>query len=177
MVDLRAKPFYLNEQELRWVEDTIASMSLDEKLSQLFVLLKGIPGADEGMIRGLMESARPGGMRWQGGSKETVARQNALFQQYSRVPVLIAGNCDDGGHGVLQEGTFVATAAEAGASEGVETAYRIGYVAGREASAIGVNWMFNPVADVYKNWRNTIVNTRSFGSDPDRIIECAYEKK
>ena len=49
---------------------------------------------------------------------------------------------------------------------------RIGYVAGREASAIGVNWMFNPVADVYKNWRNTIVNTRSFGSDPDRVIAC-----
>ena len=173
MVDLRAKPFYLNEEEIRWVEDTIASMSPDEKLSQLFVLLKGVPGADEGMIRALMESARPGGMRWQGGDKETVARQNALFRKYSRVPVLIAGNCDDGGCGVLpKEGTFVATAAEAGASEGTETAYRIGYVAGREASAIGVNWMFNPVADVYKNWRNTIVNTRSFGSDPDRVTEC-----
>ena len=173
MVDLKAKPFYLNDDEISWVEDTIASMSLDEKLSQLFVLLKGIPGADEGMIRELMESARPGGMRWQGGDKLTVARQNSLFQQYSRVPVFIAGNCDDGGNGVLpQEGSFVATAAEAGASEGVETAYRIGYVAGREARAIGVNWMFNPVADVYKNWRNTIVNTRSFGSDPDKVVAC-----
>ena len=58
------------------------------------------------------------------------------------------------------------------ARPGTETAYRIGYVAGREASAIGVNWMFNPVADVYKNWRNTIVNTRSFGSDPARVTEC-----
>ena len=174
MVDLRAKPFYLNENEIRWVEDTIASMSLDEKLSQLFVLLKGVPGVNEDQIKALMESARPGGMRWQGGDKESVARQNALFQKYSRIPVLVAGNCDDGGVGVLpKEGTFVATAAEAGASEGVETAYRMGYVAGREASAIGVNWMFNPVADVYKNWRNTIVNTRSFGSDPDRVIECA----
>ncbi len=173
MVDLKAKPFYLSDGEIRWVEDTIASMSLDEKLSQLFVLLKGIPGADEGMIRGLMESARPGGMRWQGGDKETVARQNALFQKYSKIPVFIAGNCDDGGNGVLpKEGTFVATAAEAGASEGTETAYRIGYVAGREASAIGVNWMFNPVADVYRNWRNTIVNTRSFGSDPDKVTDC-----
>jgi hypothetical protein len=28
------------------------------------------------------------------------------------------------------------------------------------------------VADVYRNWRNTIVNTRSFGSDPNRVIEC-----
>ena len=66
----------------------------------------------------------------------------------------------------------MAPAAEAGAAPGDETAYRIGYVAGREAAAIGVNWMFNPVADVYRNWRNTIVNTRSFGSDPDRVIEC-----
>ena len=173
MVDLKAKPFCLNDQEIRWVEDTLASMSLDEKLSQLFILLKSVPGVDEEQIRNLMETARPGGMRWQGGDKETVFRQNRLFQQYSRIPVFIAGNCDDGGNGVLpKEGTFVATAAEAGASEGTETAYRIGYVAGKEAAAIGVNWMFNPVADVYKNWRNTIVNTRSFGSDPDRVTEC-----
>ena len=116
MVNLKAKPFFLSESEIQWVEDTIASMTLDEKLSQLFVLLKGIPGADENMIRGLMEGSRPGGMRWQGGDKQTVAKQNRLFQQFSRIPVLIAGNCDDGGNGVLPEGTFVATAAEAGAS-------------------------------------------------------------
>ena len=173
MVDLKAKPFYLNDEEIRWVEDTIGSMTLDEKLRQLFVLLKPVPGADEEQIRALMESARPGGMRWQGGDKETVFRQNTLFQRYSRIPVLIAGNCDEGGNGVLpQEGTFVATAAEAGAEEGTETAYRMGYVAGKEAAAIGVNWMFNPVADVYRNWRNTIVNTRSFGSDADRVTDC-----
>ena len=101
MVDLRAKPFYLNEQEIRWVEDMIASMSLEEKLSQLFVLLKPVPGANEEQIKSLMESARPGGMRWQGGDKETVAKQNRLLQQYSRIPLFIAGNCDDGGNGVL----------------------------------------------------------------------------
>ena len=173
MVDLKAKPFWLNDEEIRWVEDTIASMTADEKLGQLFVLLKPVPGANEEQIRALMENARPGGMRWQGGDKETVFQQNTLFQRYSRIPVLIAGNCDEGGNGVLpKEGTFVATAAEAGACEGTETAYRMGYVAGKEAAAIGVNWMFNPVADVYRNWRNTIVNTRSFGSDADRVTEC-----
>ena len=173
MVDLRAKPFYLNDWEIQWVEETISAMSLDEKLSQLFVLLKAVPGVNEEQIKALMENAHPGGMRWQGGDKEAVAKQNVLFQKYSRIPVFVAGNCDDGGNGVLpKEGTFVATAAEAGASEGVETAYRIGYVAGREAAAIGVNWMFNPVADVYKNWRNTIVNTRSFGSDPEKVTDC-----
>ena len=33
--------------------------------------------------------------------------------------------------------------------------------------------MFNPVVDVYKNWRNTIVNTRAFSSDPDTVIANA----
>lgn len=43
MVDLKAKPFCLNEEEIRWVEDTLASMTEEEKLSQLFVLLKELP--------------------------------------------------------------------------------------------------------------------------------------
>ena len=174
MVDLKAKPFCLSDAQIQWVEDTLASMTLEEKLSQLFVLLKPVPGADEEQIRALMTSARPGGMRWQGGNRETVALQNRLFQRFSRIPVLIAANCDEGGNGVLPgEGTFIATAAEAGASEGTDTAYRMGYTAGREAAAVGVNWMFNPVVDVYRNWRNTIVNTRAFSSDPDRVIACA----
>ena len=62
MVDLKAKPFFLSDAEIRWVEDTIASMTLDEKLGQLFVLLKGVPGTDENMIRGLMQGA-PAGLR------------------------------------------------------------------------------------------------------------------
>ncbi len=172
MVDLKAKPFFLSEEEEKWVEETLAGMTLEEKLSQLFVLLKPVPGADEKQIQALMTSARPGGMRWQGGDAETVFRQNTLFQRYSKIPVLIAGNCDEGGNGVLpKEGTFVATAAEAGASEGTETAYHMGYAAGKEASAIGVNWMFNPVADLYLNWRNTIVNTRSFGGNAEKVTE------
>ena len=81
MVNLKANPFFLNDEEIRWVEDTIASMTPEEKLSQLFVLLKPVPGADEGQIKNLMEGARPGGMRWQGGDKETVWLQNRLFQR------------------------------------------------------------------------------------------------
>jgi beta-N-acetylhexosaminidase len=171
MVDLTKKPYYLNSDDIEWVEKTIEGMTLDEKIGQLFILLKSVPGADEAYIKNQMESIAPGGMRWQGGSKEEVFKQNRLFQKYSKVPVFVAANCDEGGSGVLKEGTFVASAAEAGASEGTETAYHMGYVSGKEAAAIGVNWMFNPVADLYLNWRNTIVNTRSFGSDADKVIE------
>ena len=37
MVDLRKKPYYLNEEQVKWVEETISSMSLEEKIWQLFV--------------------------------------------------------------------------------------------------------------------------------------------
>lgn len=171
MVDLRAKPFYLDEEQIRWVEETIAGMTLEEKLGQLFVNLKAVPGVNEDAIREGLGKSHQGGLRWQGGDKETVYQQNVTYQKYSKIPLFIAANCDDGGSGCLPEGTFVATAAEAGASDNDETAYHIGLVAGREATAIGCNWMFNPVADIYMNWRNTIVNTRSFGDSVDKVIE------
>ena len=174
MVNLKAKPFNLNDDQIRWVEDAIAGMTLDEKLGQLFVILQAQPGFDEPRIEKLLGQSHMGGLRWQnGGSKEDIYNQLATFQKHSKLPLLIAANCDDGGNGAAPEGTFVATAAECGAGADNDNAYYIGLVAGREASAVGANWMFNPVVDVYKNWRNTIVNTRSFGSNPDQVIANA----
>ncbi len=174
MVNLKEKPFYLNDEQVAWVENTIKEMTFEEKIGQLFVLLKAIPGVNKDQIADTLKKSHQGGLRWQGGDKETVYLQNKTYQELSKYPLLIAANCDDGGVGVLKdEGTFVATAAECGAGEGTDNAYHLGYVAGKEASAIGCNWMFNPVVDVYKNWRNTIVNTRSFGSDPQNVLDNA----
>ncbi|MDD3239789.1 MAG: glycoside hydrolase family 3 N-terminal domain-containing protein [Lachnospira sp.] len=173
MVNLKAKPFNLSDKQIEWVKNTIDGMTLDEKIGQLFVMLKAVPGVNEDMIKGTLAQSHQGGLRWQGGDKETVYLQNTTYQKNSKLPLFIAANCDDGGVGAVPEGTFVATAAECGAGEGTKNAYHLGYVSGKEASAIGCNWMFNPVVDVYKNWRNTIVNTRSFGSDPEVVLDNA----
>ena len=174
MVDLKAKPFYLTDEQIAWVEDSIAGMTLEEKIGQLFILLQAQPGFGKGQIQAMLAQSHMGGLRWQnGGDKAAIYKQLATFQKNSKLPLLIAANCDDGGNGAAPEGTFVATAAECGAGQGTANAYHLGLVAGREASAVGANWMFNPVVDVYKNWRNTIVNTRSFGSDPDKVIANA----
>lgn len=174
MVNLKEKPFCLDDAQIQWVEDAIASMTLDEKLGQLFVILQAQPGFQESQVEALLAQSHMGGLRWQnGGSKKDVYKQLSMFQKHSKLPLLIAANCDDGGNGVAPEGVFVATAAECSAGEGTENAYHVGLVSGREASAVGANWMFNPVVDVYQNWRNTIVNTRSYGADPDKVIANA----
>ena len=169
MVDLKAKPFCLSEEAIAWVNETIDSMTLDEKAGQLFVQMR--KSLDEETVKNTLNKYHQGGLRWQGGDRFMVYDQNKLYQDNSRIPLLIAANCDNGGDGCLIDGTFVATAAEAAAGAGTKTAYDMGYVAGKEASSVGVNWMFNPCADIYMNWRNTIVNTRAFGDNADRVIE------
>ena len=169
MVDLRAKPFYLDDEGVKWVEDTIASMTLEEKVGQLFVQMRHSLDPDE--IQKTLDSFHQGGLRWQGGDRQAVYNQNKTYQEKSKLPLLIAANCDNGGDGCLSDGTFIATAAEAAAGGGTQTAYDMGYVAGREAASVGVNWMFNPCADIFMNWRNTIVNTRAFGDNAGQVIE------
>lgn len=168
MVNLRGKPFYLNDEQIEWVEKTFASMTTEEKAMQLFVQLSHV--RQEEQIKHIVENYKQGGLRWQGGDAYANWEHNMTYQKYSKIPLLIAGNCDDGGNGIASDGTFVATAAAAAASADEETAYNIGYVAAKEASAIGCNWLFNPCADIYMNWRNTIVNTRAFGDNADRVI-------
>ena len=45
-VDLTAKPYNLNAEDIKWVEDTIASIDTEEKIGQLFINLF-FPGKDE----------------------------------------------------------------------------------------------------------------------------------
>ena len=37
MVNLKAKPYNLDEQGIKWVEETIANMTIEEKIGQLFI--------------------------------------------------------------------------------------------------------------------------------------------
>ena len=39
MIDLKSKPFYLNDQQIRKVQSILDSMTLDEKIDKYFVLL------------------------------------------------------------------------------------------------------------------------------------------
>ncbi len=169
MVDLKAKPFNLDDKKIKWVDDMINSMTLDEKVGQLFINLT--LRRDEKTLDELVNKYHIGGVRWQGGTLSEVYEQNRFFQEHSKVPVLIAANCEAGGNGAVSEGTMVATGAACGAAEGDMTVRAMAKVGAREAKAVGCNWTFAPVCDVVSNWRNTIVNTRGFGDDPELVAE------
>ncbi|MGO4994794.1 glycoside hydrolase family 3 protein [Jeotgalibaca porci] len=175
LVDLTKKPYNLNADQIKWVEDTIVGMTDEEKVGQLFVNLF-FPGSDEYSgneftNQEIVEKFHIGGARYKG--QDSVQVQGLLneLQSASKIPLLVAANCDSGGDGATNDGTYIASGAQSEASGDTSVAYNAGYVSGREATALGVNTNFDPCVDILMNWRNTIVNTRAYGTNADSVIK------
>ena len=54
-----------------------------------------------------------------------------------------------------------------------QAAFELGNIAGYEANQVGCNMSFSPIVDIDLNFKNPITNTRTFGSDPDRVLRMA----
>ena len=171
MVNLKGNPFYLDEEAIQWVNKTRDGMTLEEKIGQLFIMLDRTKNREEEKY--LIQQYHIGGCRYENESAKKIYEQNKYYQECAEIPLLIACNCDSGGNGGCADGTYIASAAACGACEDTEEAYHVGYVSGRECAAIGCNWNFGPVCDIKMNWRNTVVNTRAYSSQTERVIENA----
>ncbi len=171
MVDLRAIPYNLNDEDIKWVEDTIASMTDEEKVGQLFFQLTS--GIDEGYLKELMEKYHLGGCRYNGMPGAAVQMQNRILQKYAKIPVFIACNTENGGDGACADGTFIGSGIKIGATGNTQYAHDLGRMSNEEASAIGCNMAFAPVCDIHYNWLNTEVVSRAFGNDPDRVAKMS----
>ena len=171
MVDLRAKPYHLSDEDIAWVESTIAGMTPEEKVGQLFFQLTA--GIQEEYLKELMEKYHLGGIRYNGMPGAMVLEQNRTLQKYAKVPVLIACNTENGGDGACPDGTFVGTGIKIGATGNREYAKALGRVSGAQATAIGCNMAFAPVCDILYNWECGEVLTRSFGNDAERVADMS----
>lgn len=171
MVDLKAKPYNLQEEDIRWVEETIAGMTPEEKVGQLFFQLTA--SQEEGYLRELMEKYHLGGCRYNPMPGAAVQQQNRTLQKYARVPLFIACNTEAGGDGACADGTNIGSGIKIGATRNNDYAFALGKMGNEEAAAIGCNMAFAPVCDILYNWENTEVITRSFGSDPARVAEMS----
>ncbi len=171
MVDLKAKPYYLDDEGVKWVMDTIAGMTDEEKVGQLFVNMVSSDKPED--IKHVVETYHPGALRYRNMPADRLWEQNNCFQKESRIPLLIASNCEAGGNGGVGGGTYISCGAATAASRDPECAYQAAKVGGIEAMAIGSNWNFAPIVDLLYNWRNTIVQLRSFNHDVDETIRYA----
>ena len=167
MVDLRAKPYYLNDEDIAWVENTIASMTDEEKVGQLFWQLTA--GISEEYLSELMTKYHLGGCRYNNMPGKMVLNQNRILQKYAKIPVFIACNPEKGGDGVCADGTPVAAQVKIGATRKPEYAQAMGRISGAQIRATGCNMAFAPVVDITYNWECEEVLARAYGNDPELV--------
>lgn len=166
-MDLRGKPFYLSDEDIAWVESTLAEMTDDEKVGQLFCLIGW--GSDEGYLKSLTGKYKVGGLMCRPMPAADTVATVRILQESSKIPLLIAANLESGGNGIATDGTKIGSLMQVAATDDDDMATKLGEVCGREGSAVGANWSFAPIIDIDYNFRNPITNTRTFGSDPDRV--------
>jgi beta-N-acetylhexosaminidase len=172
-VDLRAAPFNLDDDAVAWVESTIAGMSLEEKIGQLFINHNNDYSRE--YLDGVLDTYHVGGMRYRPGPSVAVQEHIRYAQSRTKVPLLVASNPEMGGAGSCDDGTFVSTHLQAGSHPDKSIARQMGQVAGVETAALGCNWAFAPIVDIHYNWRNTVISTRAFGNTPEIVVERAKE--
>ena len=167
MVDLRAKPYCLSDEDISWVENTISGMTDEEKVGQLFWQL--CLSDDERYLQHLLTTYHLGGCRYNGMPGQKVLNQNRTIQKYSKIPAFIACNPEKGADGVCPDGAQVGYGVKVGATGNLEYARAMGQVSGETIAATGCNMAFAPVVDITYNWECEETLMRSFGNDAQRV--------
>ena len=169
MVDMKAKPFYLSEEDCKWVEETIAGMTTEEKIGQLFFNMGS--SRDEEYLKMTVDKYHIGGIRYNPATGAEVREQNRILQENSKIPLIIACNTENGGNGACTDGTMIGQQTKIGATRDARYAYELGRMSNKEAAAIGCNLSFAPVSDSLYNWENPGIGLRTYGNDVDRVCE------
>lgn len=136
-LNLKAKPFCLNDQQIKWLQDTLSPMTEDEKIGQLFLPIAF--SSDENYLR-----YHIGGGLFKTSPSKEVRSALRFMQGNSRIPLLCAANLEFGSTGFLSDGTLFGQQLGIGAANNPEHACRMGYVSCKEAAAAVFGGMVIP---------------------------------
>jgi len=174
--DLKVDKFINNDinkdELLEKVNNKLNSMSLDEKIAQLFVVAWRDPNTYDDLYR-LFRDKKLGGFILFRENMSTYDKTKTLIfnlQAYSDIPLIISMDQEGGLVQRLKylkdvKVTDIPYMYYLGKTKDENLAYQVGKVMARELRTIGVNVVFSPDIDIYSNPKNTVIGKRSFGSD------------
>ena len=167
----------------KWAEKTLRQLTPEEKVGQLFMVwvraeFLNVNNPEYLKLREEIDKYHVGSfamtVHWdppflyRNQPYEAAELLNRL-QQDSKRPLLIAADFERGVIQRLHGATDFPSAMAFGAAGKLEYAEAFGRITAQESRAIGIRWNFFPVADVNSNPANPIINTRSFGEDPQLV--------
>jgi beta-N-acetylhexosaminidase len=163
---------------LKWANDELRRMSLDEKIGQLIAV--GINATflnqESDAYRTLkhyVEDDKVGSLiLFRGPVYESVILVNRM-QQLAKYPLLISADLEAGAGMRFDDTVNFPWNMAVAATGNPVYARRQGEITAREARALGVQQIFAPVVDVNNNAENPVINVRSYGEDPADVARFA----
>lgn len=161
----------------RTVDSTLASMTLDQKIGQLFIVNfpdSRVPGLALRKAEGLVEEFHVGGFL----VSRLMAPRDVFeaverLQKLSNVPLFFSADYERGVGRHNNALTELPSNMAIGAVGDTLFAAAAGRLTAIESRVTGINLVFAPVVDVNNNPRNPIINVRSYGEDPEMVGRMA----
>jgi beta-N-acetylhexosaminidase len=168
----------------RWTDSVLASLSLREKAAQIVwpSVYGDFVSGDSPQWRRLtdyVQKEKVGGFTISVGSPTEVAAKLNALQSMSQLPLLFGADLEAGAGFRARGGYFVPNAIDlggaivfppemaVGATRDTTLAYEQGRLTAIEGRALGIHIAYAPVLDVNNNPENPVINTRSYGEDPE----------
>ena len=166
-------PLYKDSIQMKWVDEKYNSMSLEEKVGQLFIVAAytNRDSVHENDIMKLIKDEHIGGLIFM---QDQAAKQIDLtnkFQSNSKIPLLIGVDGEWGLAMRLKGVERFPWNMTLGALRDNNLVFQVGKQIGIQANRVGIQFNFAPSVDVNVNPNNPIIGNRSFGSNPDRVAE------
>jgi len=180
-----AKPAPKLTAEQRAAQSMLRSLNLHDRIAQMVigVCYGDVPGVgtkDYIKFRHWVKDLHIGGFIMNNRVQYGLVRNAephamALFfnqmQKASKTPLLIGGDFERGSSMRVSDTIRFPFNMAYGAARDVEASRHQGLATAREARALGVQWVFAPVADVNNNPQNPVINIRSYGENPDDVAQ------
>ena len=180
-----AKPAPKFTPEQRTAQSMLRSLNLHDRIAQLVigVCYGDVPGAGSKeyiKFRHWVRDLHIGGFIMNNRVQYGLVRNAephamALFfnqmQKASKTPLLIGGDFERGSSMRVSDTIRFPFNMAFGAARDVEASRHQGLATAREARALGVQWIFAPVADVNNNPQNPVINIRSYGENPEDVAQ------
>ncbi len=159
-----------------WVDSIFRTLSLDEKIGQLFIIRAHSDlGAEHiNSVRAQIKKYKVGGLCFFQGTPEKQASLTSEYQKLSRIPLMVSMDAEWGlGMRLKEKGLSFPHQLMLGAVQDLGNIEAMGFAIGKQLQALGVHVSFSPVADINNNVLNPVIGDRSFGEDKFEVSRRA----
>ncbi len=158
-----------------WVDSIMKSMSVDEKIGQLF-MVQAYSNKDkkhEQFITNMINKYHVGNLIFMQGTPEKQVTLNNKYQALSKVPLMIGFDGEWGLDMRLKNTYRFPWNMALGAIKNQELLKETGKRIGEHCKRVGIHMNFAPVVDINTNPNNPIIGNRSFGENKENVTEKA----